>query len=159
MKMGGRVGAGGRTALTELRSREPCPIRRGCLKTRWKRPEGLPVHRPDRQVGIGIQNRNERRRCGTRPRVNRWKRLYLQFLQRAAPSALMVNNRLIPALRPGLFIGGPSGLKMRTDYLMSSFETASVDLINLIFGAVSWGAFRDTGGLHECLRASRSAHP
>ena len=53
------------------------------------RPEGPAFNRPDRKVGIGKESRKEHRRCGTK--------LYLQCMWSAAPSALIVENDLIPA--------------------------------------------------------------
>jgi len=70
----------------------------GVWKQRFLRPEGPPVRRPGLTAGIRFRMKIEcRRRCT------------IEF-PGAAPSALHLSAIPIPALRPGLFIAGPSGL-------------------------------------------------
>ena len=69
-----------------------------CLETMVLRPEGPTVRRPGRKAGIPFRMKIERRGRGT-----------IEF-SGAAPSALRLSAIFIPALRPGLFIAGPSGL-------------------------------------------------
>jgi hypothetical protein len=70
----------------------------GVLKQWFLRPEGPAVRRPGRKAGIRFRMKIEHRRRGT-----------IEF-SGAAPSVLHLSAIPIPALRPGLFIAGPSGL-------------------------------------------------
>jgi hypothetical protein len=67
-----------------------------CRLMRAVRSEGLAGNRPDRQVGMNEQNRNERQRRGTMKKTSIWRRVYFQWLHGAAPSVLILDNNPIP---------------------------------------------------------------
>ena len=63
------------------------------------RREGPPVNRRSRQAGIRLL-------------VTKARHFMLRFRLSAALSALIQSKLLAPALRPGLFTDGPSGLNL-----------------------------------------------
>ncbi len=65
------------------------------------RPEGPPVNRPGRQAGIMLLVTMEAPKA---------RHFMMRFRLSAALSALIQSKSLTPALRPGLFTAGPSGL-------------------------------------------------
>ncbi len=80
------------------------------------RPEGPPVNRPGRQAGI---------RSLVTMEAPKARHFMMRFRLSAALSALIQSKSPTPALRPGLFTDGPSGLNRTKIYTLENRSDAS----------------------------------